>query len=154
MVSPSASDNVPLATSSDRTGMTAAADATAPLELPAERAVDTGATDADAVIRAPWDAHSHVAGGTPTSSTLATTARRLFRNQDREFETLSCRAARLTIAALMGETPRRRAMSSDRSHSRLTDLGMPSENAAIAFTADAANSSGANAATISLFSMY
>ena len=106
------------------------------------------------VNRTPCDAHNQVAGGTPTSSTDATTAVRRLIDQVRGIDILSCFAACRTIDALIGDTPRRRATSSDRSHRRLTVLGIPPDNVAIVFTADAANSSGGSSATINLFSMY
>ena len=110
-------------------------------------------------MRAPCEAHNHVAGGTPTSSTLATTAVRLFvsqgcdANQGRNVDTLSCLDARLTMDAFIGETPRRREMSSDRSHNMLTVRGMPPDSVATMFTAGCANCSGGRPATVSLFSM-
>src|SRR4030095_329699 len=85
----------------------------------------TGATAAAGVIRADSDAHNHVAGGTPASSTDATTAVRLFMHQGREDGISSCFAACRTIEVLIGETRRRPARSRDRSHSRLTVRCMP-----------------------------
>src|SRR4026209_1915539 len=120
--------------------------------------VDAGAaavvTAAVGVIRADCDAHNHVAGGTPASSADATTAVRLFRNHGRGAAISSWRAACRTIDALIGDTPRRRARSSARSHRRMTGGGMPAEIVAIAFTAGLENSSAGNDATPSLLSMY
>src|SRR5678816_3235342 len=138
-------------TSSITTGMSAPAAKTARSGTAAGAAVATAATG---VARAACDAHNHVAGGTPARRTDATTAVRLFLNQGREDEISSCFAASRTMEVLIGDTPRRRARSSDRSHSRLMARGMPPDSVAIVFTEGPLNSFGCSAATINLFSMY
>src|SRR5262245_53412461 len=125
MVRPSASARVPLVTPSITTGMSAPVAKTARSGTAAEGAAVAGATAAAGVIRADCDAHNHVAGGTPASNTDATTAVRLFMNQGREDGISSCLAACRTIEVLIGDTPRRRARSSERSHNRLTVRGIP-----------------------------
>src|SRR5262245_7441884 len=133
--------------------MSAPAAKTARSGTAAEGAAVAGATAAAGVIRADCDAHNHVAGGTPASNTDATTAVRLFMNQGREDGISSCLVACRTIEVLIGDTPRRRPRSSERSHNRLTVRGIPPDTVAIAFTAGPVNSSGTDA-TVSRLSMY
>ena len=74
------------------------------------------ATAAAVANRTPCDVHNQVAGGTPTSSTMQQP--RCAGSSTRFAGTTysACFAACRTIDALIGDTPRRRAISSDRSH--------------------------------------
>src|SRR4029453_1936408 len=103
MVRPLASARVPVVTSSITTGISAAAAYTARSGTVVEPGAVAEVTAAVGVFRADCDAHNHVAGGTPASSTDATTAVRLFMSQGREDGISSCFAACRTIEVLIGE---------------------------------------------------
>src|SRR6187200_2861533 len=137
MVMASASARVAVVTSSINTGISAAGAYTARSETVVEAGTVADATAAAGALRADCDEANHVTGGTPASSTVATTAvrlfmnARLFMNQSLETGIASWSAACRTIEVLIGDIPRRRARSSDRSHRRLTVRGFPPENVAI-----------------------
>src|SRR5262245_18472678 len=139
MVRPSASARVPLVASSITTGMSAAAAYTARSGTVPDAGAVVEVTAAAGVFRVDCDPQSHAAGGTPASSTDAITAVRLLTNESLRAGISSCLAASRIIEVLIGDTRRRRARSSDRSHRRLTVRGMPPEIFAIAVTAGRAN---------------
>src|SRR6184192_4265617 len=106
MVNPSASVSVPIVVSLDPSGTTTAArvDTDASATVPSGRRAAAG-FELTVVARRACDAHSHVAGGTPSRSIPATIAvrGRVLMNHCEGTGISSCLAAARTIFASTGE---------------------------------------------------